>query len=234
MEEITPQMRGKKMAKWRHVLGWSVGEVARRIGSSTRTVSAVESDAQVMSDARWRLFLHEVRAAVSERDAAEFVVVLAKDQSMLDVVSSDNYAGYGVSDDGATGLIASHSVSRLTGASELHRQLFPVSENHHVIEAALRWNARREDSVRFGDGGERTAAAMSEWLTRRVLKRELMNPQIIPLKAAISEAKAQLDRAIKNREPDEVRESLMRQLDRATANLMEIIAKGTDDANPAG
>lgn len=218
LENVAPEDRGKALLKWRTTLGWSVSEVAEKIGVSTRTISAVVSGAQVMPDSRWRLFAHEVRAAILRSHAPEIVVVLSTQGTPLDVVSSENYAGYALDDDGRTGLIASYSVNRVTGAPEVHRQRFPVGSNMHVIEAIERWEDARLDA-----GPERAALEMHRWLMRRILKGELGKPELTPLKAAVSQAKAELEQAVGASQ--EVRDQLLRKWDAATAALMEAVTK---------
>lgn len=220
IQGVTPEDRGKLMLKWRTTLGWSVGEAAKRVGVSTRTISAIESCAQVMPDARWRLFVHEVLAEIPYDHTPQIVVVLTEQQALLDVVSSENYAGYAISDDGQTALIASYSINRLSGAPEVHRQRFPVKPNSHVFRAIERWEA-----VRQGATSDQAAFQMQRWLMRRILQGELSNPKLTQLKAAINDAKTELEQA--GDATEEVRTQLVRKLDVAVANLMEAVAKTT-------
>lgn len=218
-QTVAPEGRGKLMLKWRTTLGWNVGETAKRVGVSTRTISSIESGSQVMPDARWRLFFHEVLAEIQRDEAPDCVVVLSDRQTPIDVVSSDNYAGYAISDDGRRALIASHSINR-KGAPELHRQEFLVEFNRHVIRAIDRWEAARQDEV---SGHEYAAYEMQRWLMRRVLHGELGNPRLTLLKVAINDAKAELEQA--SSAPDDVRSELMKKLDLAIAELMEEVAR---------
>lgn len=218
--DVTPEDRGKLVLKWRTTIGWNIGEVAKRVGVSTRTISAIESAAQVMPEPRWRLFVHELIEEIDRDQSAEIVVVLGAQQVPIDVVSSENYAGYALADDGKTGVIASYSVSRLTGAPEMHRQRFLVQPNKHVIDAAERWEYARQDAT-----PDRAAFEMQRWIMRRVLKGEIENPRLEPLKAAIRLAKEKLDMA--SGASDEIRAQHMRELDTAVANLMEEVAKTT-------
>ncbi|RJG08651.1 XRE family transcriptional regulator [Pseudomonas cavernicola] len=220
-QAVAPEGRGKLMLKWRTTLGWSVGEVAKRVGVSTRTISSVESGSQIMPDARWRLLVHEVAAEVQRGDSLDCVVVLGERQTPIDVVSSDNYAGYTVSEDGRTALIASHSINR-QGTPELHRQRFSVELNHHVIRAIERWETARQEEI---PSNQRAAYDMQRWLMRMVLKGELNNPNLTKLKAAINDAKSELEHATD--EPEDVRLKLMNKMDRAIAELMEEVAKST-------
>ncbi|WP_405123524.1 hypothetical protein ACI514_08410 [Pseudomonas sp. M20] len=218
-EGVVPEDRGKLVLKWRTTVGWSVGETAKHVGVSTRTISSVESGAQVMSDSRWRLFVHEVLAELNHENE-QVVVVLSEQQSPLDVVSSGNYAGYAISDDGATALIASYGINRLSGAPEVHRQRFQVKSNPHVIRAIEKWEAASQ-----GAAQDHAAFQMQRWLMRRVLKGELNNPELTQLKAAINDAKGELEKA--SGEPEEVRAQLARKLDLAIADLMEAVAQAT-------
>jgi transcriptional regulator with XRE-family HTH domain len=219
---VAPEERGKLVLKWRTTLGWNVGEAAKRVGVSTRTISAIESGAQVMPDSRWRLFTHEVLAEINREHRHEMVVVLSdwEPQTPLDVVSSDNYAGYALGDDGETALIASYSINRQSGAPEVHRQRFLVKSNPHVIRAIERWEAARQEAT-----PNRAAFEMQRWLMRRVLAGELRNPELTQLKAAINEATEKLDQA--SNESAEIRTQLMRKLDVAIADLMEAVARAT-------
>jgi DNA-binding XRE family transcriptional regulator len=217
-QSVVPENRGKLVLKWRTTLGWSIGEAAKRVGVSTRTISAIESGAQVMPDSRWRLFVHEVIASIQKKHVPDMVVVLSEQQAPLDVVSIDNYAGYALGDNGETALIASYSVNRQSGAPEVHRQRFPIKPNAHVICAIERWEAVRQEET-----SDRAAFDMQRWLMRRVLEGELRNPELTSLKAAISEAKAELEQA--NDESAEVRSQLIHKLDVAIADLMEAVAK---------
>lgn len=220
VQEVNPRQRSKLILKWRTTLGWNVAETAKRTGVSTRTISAIESEAQVMPEPRWRLFVHEVLAEIDRRHASDIVVVVNEQQIPLDVVSSDNYAGYAVSDDGETALIASYSVNRLSGAPEVHRQPFLVRPNVHVLCAIERW-----ESSRLEETPNRPAFEMQRWLMRRVLEGELRNPELTRLKIKINDLKAELDQA--GDASEEMRTQLMQKLDVAIADLMEAVAKAT-------
>ncbi|OPB06461.1 helix-turn-helix domain-containing protein [Pseudomonas synxantha] len=220
LEGVAPEDRGRLVLKWRTTAGWSVGETAKRVGVSTRTISAVESGAQVMSDSRWRLFVHEVLAELNHSNQVQVVVVLSEQQLPLDVVSSGNYAGYAISEDGETALIASYSINRVSGAPEVHRQRFSVKSNPHVIRAIEQWEAASQ-----GNAQGNAAFQMQRWLMRRVLQGELSNPKLTDLKAAINDAKGELEKA--NKEPEDVRAKLARKLDLAIADLMEAVAQAT-------
>lgn len=220
IEGVLPEDRGKSVLKWRTTLGWNIGEAAKRVGVSTRTISAVESGAQIMPDSRWRLFVHEVIAELGHDDALQMVVVLSEQQLPLDVVSSGNYAGYAISDDGTTALIASYSVNRLSGAPEVHRQRFHVKSNPHVIRAIEQWEAASQ-----GAAQDHAAFQMQRWLMRRILKGELNNPELTQLKVAINDAKVALESA--HSEPDDVKAQLARNMELAVADLMEAVAQAT-------
>lgn len=216
---IPPQDRGKALLKWRTTLGWSLANVANRLSVTTRTISGIESGVQLMPDARWKLFVHEVSHELLQgAESGGLVVVLGPDQSVLDVVSKDNYAGYALSEDGSEGIIASYSINRRTGGSELHRQRFQVEGNSHVMQAIQFWEKVRQAELQ----GE-SAYLMHHWVTRRVLKGELKNPELTSLKKAISDASNDLKLATED--SADVREQLMRKLDRAIENLMKKISE---------
>lgn len=219
-QSVAPEERGKLLLKWRTTLGWNIGEAAKRIGVSTRTISSIESGAQIMTDSRWRLFVHEMIDEIERGAFPELVVVISnsKMQVPLDVVASSNYAGFAIGEDGKTAMIASYSINRVSGAPEVHRQSFFVESNQHVMRAIERWEGARQV-----ESSDRSAFEMHRWLMRRVLEGELANPKLITLKAAIREAKAKVDQA--DDASEEVREQLMNKLDAAVTDLMEAVAK---------
>lgn len=223
-EDIAPKERGGQLIKWRRSLGWTLGETAKRLDVSERTIALWESGRQAMPDVRWRLLMHEARAEITrmekEKSCPELIVIVSAEQAPLDVVSSENYAGYALSDDGLTGLVASYSVNRQTDAPAVHRQRFPIGPNRHAVEAFERW-----EDVAKARTMNPAAFQMERWLMRRVLAGELANPQLTTLKEKINEAKAKLDQA--SDASDDVRQSLLRDLDVAIANLMEVVAQTT-------
>ncbi|MDD2811119.1 hypothetical protein [Rhodoferax sp.] len=218
---VHPRERGTLVHKWRNLLALSVKEMAEIIETTTRTVSAIESGAQPMSDVRWRFFVTRVETELFDTRPAELVVVTSAEQVPLDVVSRDNYAGFVPDDDGYWGVIASHCVNRQTGAPEVHRQRFLLRENPHVVNAALRWDALIEES------DSSSASVMQRWLMRRILKGELNNPRLVDLKAIIRSANSEL-RAAGPDAPEPERIRLLGKLDRAIADLMEEVAKNTE------
>lgn len=223
-ENIAPTERGGQLIKWRRSLGWSVTDIAKLLDVTERTIALWESNRQIMPDVRWRLLMHEVRAKIehieSDKDSRELVVIISEEQAPLDVVSSENYAGYVISDDGRTGLVASYSVNRQTHAPAVHRQRFPVGPNKEAVLAFERW----EESAK-ARAMNTSAFQMERWLMRRVLAGELANPNLTILKEKINLAKAKLDEA--NDACEDVRRNLLRDLDVAIANLMEAVAKTT-------
>lgn len=215
---VAPEQRGKLLLKWRTTVGWSVAEAAKRAGVGPRTISSVESGAQVMSDASWRLFAHEIVAELNR--IPQMIVVIASDGiTPIDVVSEDGYVGYARNDDGVTAIIASHTIHRLTGQPDVHRTRFDVRHNAHVVRAAERWEERLYEST-----DQRLALQTQRWLMRRSLEGELRHPHLRPLKDKITEINAELDRAGVDA-PDEVRLALIRKLDLAIAALMEAVAQ---------
>lgn len=216
---IPPNKRGDALLRWRSTLGWSLADVAARLGVTPRTVSSFESGAQLVQDSRWRLFLHEVGHEFGQgTDSGGMVLVLGKAQSLLDVVSGDNYAGYAISEDGSEGIIASYCVDRQTGAHRLHRQKFAVEYNHHLLKAIAIWEERRHADL---DG--EAAYQMHHWLTRRVLQGELKDPELIELKEAISSAAERVKLAGNASENE--RAELVRKLDVAIEDLISRIGK---------
>lgn len=210
--------RGRFLHKWSITLRWDNSEVAKRVGVSTRMISAIKSGAQDMKDSRWRLFVHEALSEIHKMPNPEIVVVVTETQEPLDFVSSDNYAGIALSDDGKTGIIASYSTDRLSGAPEVHRQFFPVEPNKHLFAACDRWEAARRE-----DYGNSVALQMNRWLMTSILKGELNNPELIDLKAAIREVSDELRRAVDA--PEEERQRLAKKRDVAVARLIEAVAK---------
>lgn len=219
-EGVDPRNRGALVHKWRIRLDLSVKEMAEIIQTTTRTVSAIESGAQPMSDMRWQLFVTNMPAELIDKHPDELVVVISPEQVPLDVVSRDNYAGFVPDDDGYWGVIASRCINRQTGAPEVHRQRFLLRENQHVVNAALRWDADLEAL------DTSSASVMQRWLMRRILKGELNNPKLTELKAKISSANAELSTAGPDA-PESERLRLLGKLDRAIADLMEEVARNT-------
>jgi transcriptional regulator with XRE-family HTH domain len=223
---ISAEKRGEALKRWRTPLGWGVSDVAKILDVTERTISSWESGVADMPDGRWRLFAHEVLARISaiaageEDDQRDVVLLVSSEQAPLDVVSNLNYAGYVISDDGQEGIVASYSISRLTGAPAVHRQRFPVGPNKSVISAFDRWEREaREGSMNLA------AFQMERWVMRRVLAGELQNPNLIAKKEAVANASAAVDRAVDA--PEEQRQPLMRALDEAIAELMEAVAQAT-------
>jgi DNA-binding XRE family transcriptional regulator len=224
-EGIAPKDRGGHLLRWRTTLGWSVAEVADRLGVSTRTISAFESGSQTMPDPRWRLFVHEMRAEINQGRASDLVVVLAvadhgafQEQRPIDVVSSENYAGHAISDDGKRGMIASYAIDRISGRASLRRQQFLVEHNQHVLAAIERW-----EDVRRATASDRTAYEVHRWLTRRALYGELAIPGLTPLKEEVS----RLSDEVSAEANDDARAKLQRKLDANIAELIEVVAKNT-------
>jgi transcriptional regulator with XRE-family HTH domain len=210
--------KGILLHRFRMALGWDAAKVAALLGVSSRTIGLWETSVQPMPDARWRLFIHEV-VNEANRDP-ELVVITADDQLIaIDVVSNSNYAGYVVSDDGKTALIASYTIDRQTNQPKLHRQRFLVSINRHVIDAADRWERARQIPDEH-----RTAFEMQSWITRRALKGELSNPRLTGLKEAINKAKFAVDEAANA--SDNVREERIRAFDEAVALLIKEVSAG--------
>ncbi|MCA8031104.1 helix-turn-helix domain-containing protein [Burkholderia cepacia] len=223
---IAASQRGELLLKWRKTLGWTVGDTAKLLDVSERTIALWEAGHQVMPDVRWRLLVHEVVAKIQRLkenqgtdDDRELVVIVSAEQTPLDVVSNENYAGYALSDDGATGLVASYSVNRQTGAPAVHRQRFPVGPNRSAINAFDRWEANAKARTM-----NPAAFQMERWVMRRVLAGELANPRLTALKQAVSDASAAVDEAGAS---EDERAKLMRKLDLAIADLMEEVAKAT-------
>ena len=215
---VDPRERGNLLLRWRRVFGWSVAQVAGFMDTSTRTVAAIESGAQVMSDEKWARLVGHVPGDLGLKSPAELVVVLSPDQAPLDVVSSENFEGLEIADDQYSAIIASRAVDRTTGTPYLHRQRFLVRGNEHVLRAAMRWQAAA-DSRDLS-----TAEHAHRWMMRRALQGELKNPELTGLKMAVNAASEELKRVGPDA-PDEERKRLIRKLDVAIAELMQEAAK---------
>ncbi len=187
-EAIDPKARGSTILRWRTILGWSAAEAAERLSVTTRTLSSDESGG-VVPDARWRLFVHEVTEELRRgRDSGGFVVVSADDGiTPIDVVSYDNFAGFTVSDDGKTGLIASYTIDRVTGKHGIHRQLFSMASNRGLFPVIAKWEQQRAL-----EAGDNQLLHMQHWLTRQALKGELDNPDLAGLKQNLRETQDRL------------------------------------------
>ncbi len=217
-ETLPANERGTKVYRWRTTLGWDSETVAKLLDVGPRTIGLWETGVQPMPDARWRLFVHEVIDEINR--IPQIVTVVAADNvTLLDVVSDANYAGLAIADDGKTALIASYAIDRQTNQPRLHRQLFPVATNLHVIRAAERWESERQVPDQ-----DRAAYEMHRWMTRRVLQGELHNPRLTMLKQAINDAKAELDKA--GDAPEDVRRELIAALDRAVGALIKEVGEG--------
>ncbi|WP_079434319.1 hypothetical protein [Zoogloea sp. LCSB751] len=210
--------RGMQVYRWRTTLGWDSAKVAKLLDVGPRTIGLWETGVQPMPDARWRLFVYEVINEVNR--IPQMVVVVAEDEvTPIDVVSDANYAGLAIADDGQTALIASYAIDRQTNQPRLHRQLFRVAANKHVIRAAERWESERQVPDQ-----DRAAYEMHRWMTRRVLQGELGNPRLIMLKQAINDAKAELDKA--GDAPEDIRRERIDALDRAVGALIREVGEG--------
>lgn len=207
------------MLRWRRAFGWSVADAARMIGTSTRTVAAIESGAQLMTDEKWTRLVHHVPDNQEVASPSELVVVLSPDKAPLDVVSSENFEAIEVDDDQYGAIIASRAVDRTSGAPYVHRQRFLVRGNEHVLRAAERWQAAADARDLS------TAEHAHRWMMRRALRGELKNPRLTELKRAINEANEELKGLAPDAEEDE-RRRLVRKLDSAIAELMQEAAKG--------
>lgn len=209
--------RGMQVYRWRTTLGWDSAKVAKLLDVGPRTIGLWETGVQPMPDARWRLFVYEV---INEVNRIPQMVVVAEDEvTPIDVVSDANYAGLAIADDGQTALIASYAIDRQTNQPRLHRQLFRVAANKHVIRAAERWESERQVPDQ-----DRAAYEMHRWMTRRVLQGELGNPRLIMLKQAINDAKAELDKA--GDAPEDIRRERIDALDRAVGALIREVGEG--------
>ncbi|AKZ27252.1 hypothetical protein ACPPUL_19475 [Ralstonia pseudosolanacearum] len=221
-KSIPPDERGVALYRWRSCLGWDAAKVAGLLDVSARTVGLWETGVQTMPDARWRLWMYEVLAEVNR--IPEMIVVLADDGlTPVDVVSDANYAGCAELAGDPYALIASYAIDRMTGKPRLHRQRFLTAANGHVINAAQRWDDERRVEAHNPD---KAMLEMHRWLTRRVLEGELRNPRLTELKQAITDAKANLDKA--GNVPEDVRTRLIRELDLAITALMEETTKTVD------
>lgn len=166
----------------------------------------------------------DVRGAGRGQSHPEMIVVLADDGlTPVDVVSDANYAGCAELAGDPYALIASYAIDRMTGKPRLHRQRFLTAANGHVINAAQRWDDERRVEAHNPD---KAMLEMHRWLTRRVLEGELRNPRLTELKQAITDAKANLDKA--GNVPEDVRTRLIRELDLAITALMEETTKTVD------
>ncbi len=216
---VDPRERGSLMLRWRRAFGWSVADAGRMIGTSTRTVAAIESGAQLMTDEKWTRLVSHVPDSQEMASPAELVVVLSPEQAPIDVVSSDNFEALEVADDQYSAIIASRAVDRTSGAPYLHRQRFLVRGNEHVLRAAMRWQAAADARDLS------TAEHAHRWMMRRVLQGELKNPQLTELKRAVSAANEELKGLGLDGDEGE-RQRLIRKLDIAIAELMQEAAKG--------
>ncbi|MGN6150461.1 MAG: hypothetical protein ACTHOH_00440 [Lysobacteraceae bacterium] len=189
-QRIAPEDRGLALHNWRKLLNWGLAETANRLGISTRTLTSHENGTQPVPEARWRLFVHEIGEVLrTGKYPSGLVIVNGEDGlSCIDVVSSDNYAGIAVSDDGKSGLIASYAFDRQTGAPYLHRVQFNVEVNSHVFKVVEKW-----EEVRRSQAPDEAVYHAQRWIMRCALKGEIEHPEMAELKRAMNDANERLN-----------------------------------------
>lgn len=209
--------RAQALFKIRSALGWNAAKVAEVLDVGQRTVGLWETGAQIMPDARWRLFMHEVMHEFEQQP--QLIVVFAKDGlTPIDVVSDANYVTHQIADDGKMAIIASYCIDRVTNRPKLHKQPFEIAKNKHVLRQAIKWDSRLRPEAATG---EKSALAMNRWLTNRILKAEANNPSLRVLKDAITAANDEVDLAIDA--PEKERLSKSQALDSAIWSLIREI-----------
>ncbi|MBB3182291.1 hypothetical protein [Variovorax sp. Sphag1AA] len=218
---MEPIERPKAMFRLRTAFGWDAAYVAKLVDVTPRTVGLWETGAQAIPDARWRLFIHEVRRelAEAEKSGCNMVIVLADDGlSPIDAVSDRNYVSFEL--DGDVGFIASFATDRITKQPTIHQQRFRRSVNEHVVQAAEAWEAAR---VATAHGPDAAMLATLRWMTRQMLTAERANPDLRVLKDAVNAATREVDAAING--PRDILIAKLAEQDRAILALMEEIER---------
>ncbi len=222
---IDPRNRGKFLLTARRQHRWTVKETAEMLEVTTRTIAAYEGDTQLMPDDKWAALVSHLPQESAVQAPRDMVTVIGGNGAPVDVVSSDNFEGLEVDDDRYRAIIASRSVDRQTGEVRLHRQVFLVRGNEHVLRAAKRWQDE-QDLAR-----DLSSAEMAHrWLNRRVLHGELQKPKLIELKQAVNAASAEL-RAAGVQASEQDRRRLIAKLDRAISDLMVEAARPDHEAD---
>jgi len=184
---IEPRTRGDTMRRWRTALGWSATDTARRLSITTRTLSSYEAG-EAVPDARWRLFFFEVAEDLRNGpDMGGLVRINADDgDTLVDMVSYNNFAGFVVSADRKRAMVASYTIGR-NGDYDLHRQQFLLAANPHARPTLEKWEQQR-----MAEAGDSQEMHMRRWITRVSLASELNNPDISRLKSQANEARERL------------------------------------------
>jgi hypothetical protein len=218
MEDID---RPRTLFRLRSNFGWDAAYVARLVGVTSRTIGLWETGEQAIPDARWRLFMHEVRRELAdvEHQANDIVVVVADDGvSPIDAVSARNYLSF--AREGDTGHISSYAIDRITKQPTVHQQRFRCSLNPHVVKAAEVWEATRQA---VAHGPDAAMLATMRWMTRRMLAAERENPKLRELKDAINAATLEVDASIDG--PQDILNAKLAIQDRAIHALLEEVER---------
>jgi hypothetical protein len=205
------------MFRARTFAGLSTTEFAKKLGTTSRSVTGYESGTQDIPEDRWRLFTlliaHELRD-----NRAQLVTVVSDNQEMLDVVSEESFVGLNMTDIPGKAIIWSRYTDR-TGRLCTHSQVFSINQNKHVIEAAQLWTSRNFE--RSGLNGD--FLQTYRWLTKRALDAEVAHPELRKLKNRISELSHQVDGFGEGSEVE--RQTALRNLDSAISDLIERISE---------
>lgn len=213
--------RAKAMFRFRTQFGWDAAYVASLVDVTPRTVGLWETGDQPVPEARWRLFMHEVRLAVADatKSGRSMVIVLADDGlTPIDAVSDRNYISF--DRDGDIGFIASFAIDRVTRQPTVHQQRFRCSLNEHVVRAAEAWEAAR---LATAHGPDAAMLTTMRWLTRRTLAAERENPEVRVLKDAVNAATREVDAAIDG--PEDVMRAKLTAQERAIYALMAAVER---------
>jgi transcriptional regulator with XRE-family HTH domain len=203
-------------------LHWTPSDVADRLDVSPRMVGMWETGTQNMPDGRWRLFVHEVKAALNQTNS--IVVVLADDGiTPIYAVSDANFYSLEINDFDGTAVISSYAIDRRTQRPYIHMQRFKQEGNQHVLRAAIAWEA----TLRVGTStGEKEMLTMHRWLARRILDAEQANPSLRGLKDAIAIASQAVDLAL----TEETKRDRLEELDKAVFALIHEVECSKGDA----
>lgn len=120
----------------RQAAGLTTTEAAQLVHVGRRTFEMWESGERNIPAAKLELFMSKFDSALPKD--RELIVVLGEQQTPLDVVAGDTFAGVVQHDDG-TATISSLSINRATGRPYVYRTTFKLEHNSHVIRKTEKW-----------------------------------------------------------------------------------------------
>jgi len=132
---------GEILREARTAAGLTTAEAAMLMHAARRTFEMWEAGERNMPLAKFQLFMEKI--ARHFENALDMVVVVGDDETPIDVVANDNFAGITILP-GAMAEICSLAVNR-RGRPYAHRTKFRIDRNQHVLDAAAKWHLVIED-----------------------------------------------------------------------------------------